>query len=55
MEWGILTGPVGTYNRQFFAADVIQAVSAGVGAVPSRDEPLIARPRREDAVLNTDA
>jgi Fic family protein len=55
VEWGVLTGPVGTYNRQFFAADVIQAVAAGVGAVPSRDEPLIARPRREDATPTMDA
>lgn len=39
-EWGILGGPIGTYNRQFIATDVWRAVTAPVGRVPDADEPL---------------
>lgn len=37
---GILDGPVGTYNRTFWARDVIRTISAPIGGVPSTDEPL---------------
>lgn len=36
----ILTGPIGTYNRQYLARDIWTAVVAGVGSVPDRDAPL---------------
>ncbi|MCL2464762.1 MAG: Fic family protein, partial [Micrococcales bacterium] len=40
VELGILAGPVGTYNRTFWANDVIRAISAPIGAVPGPGESL---------------
>jgi Fic family protein len=41
VELRILTGPFGTYNRQYIAEDIWRAVTARVGNVPDRDDPLI--------------
>ena len=40
VEWKILDGPFGTYNRQYIATDVWRAVTAPVGSVLDPDEPL---------------
>ncbi|MFM2720476.1 Fic family protein [Microbacterium mcarthurae (nom. nud.)] len=45
VEYDILTGPFGTYGRQYIAEDLFVAVTAPVGRVPSRDAP-IKRDRR---------
>jgi Fic family protein len=37
----ILRGPYGTYGRQYIADDIWRAVTAPVGGVPDRDEPLL--------------
>lgn len=39
---GILSGPIGTYNRRFIARDIWAAVTAPPGAVAERNAPLIA-------------
>lgn len=40
VEAGILTGPIGTYNRRFVAPDVIDAITAPASQVPTPDLPL---------------
>ncbi|PPH24822.1 Fic family protein [Rathayibacter toxicus] len=43
VELGILSGPYGTYGRQYIAWDMWEAVTAGVGQVADRDAPLRAQ------------
>jgi Fic family protein len=45
VDLGVLYGPYGTYNRQFIALDMWEAVTLPVGRVPDRDAPI----RRQDA------
>ena len=45
VELGILTGPFGTYGRQYLADDIWRVVTARVGHVPDRDAPI----RRDNA------
>ncbi|MFF2389128.1 Fic family protein [Agromyces sp. NPDC058104] len=40
VELGILSGPYGTYGRQYIADDIFLAVTAPPGRVPQPDEPL---------------
>nr|WP_286346855.1 Fic/DOC family N-terminal domain-containing protein [Frondihabitans sucicola] len=40
VEWGVLTPPIGTYNRQYRALDVLRAISAPVGSIPERSAAL---------------
>jgi Fic family protein len=40
IELGILSGPFGTYGRQYVASDIFDVVIAPVGRVPERDAPL---------------
>ncbi|WP_200811382.1 Fic family protein [Plantibacter flavus] len=40
VDLGILSGPYGTYGRQYIADDVFLAVTAPPGRVPARDDPL---------------
>lgn len=40
IELGILSGPYGTYGRQYIADDIFLAVTSPVGRVPDRDTPL---------------
>jgi Fic family protein len=40
VDLGILSGPFGTYGRQYVADDIYDAVTAPVGRVPERDAPL---------------
>lgn len=42
VDAGILSGPVGTYNRRFLALDVMRALTAPPGGVAAKDAPLIA-------------
>lgn len=41
VDLGILTGPLGSYNRQFLARDVFETIAAPMGAVRKPDEPLL--------------
>jgi hypothetical protein len=41
VELGILTGPFGSYARQYVASDILRAVMSPVGRVPSPSEPLL--------------
>ena len=43
VELGILSGPIGSYNRQFLARDIWLAITAPVGSVSDRDAPLMPR------------
>ena len=46
VELGVLSGPIGTYNRQFVAGDVWETLAAPMGRVREPDEPIIRdRPR----------
>jgi hypothetical protein len=40
VDLGILSGPYGSYGRQYIADDVFLAVTAPPGRVPARDDPL---------------
>ena len=40
VELGILSGPFGSYGRQYVADDIFTAVTAPVGRVPDREAPL---------------
>lgn len=44
LELRILSGPYGTYGRQYVADDLWRVVTAPVGAVPDRDAPLLHEP-----------
>lgn len=41
VEYGILSGPYGTYGRQYLAQDIFVAVTSPVGHVPGRDAPIL--------------
>jgi hypothetical protein len=41
IELNILSGPYGTYGRQYVADDVWQTLILPVGSVPERDAPLL--------------
>jgi Fic family protein len=41
VELGILSGPYGSYGRQYIADDIWRAVTAPVGRFPDRDTPLL--------------
>lgn len=40
VDLGSLSGPYGSYGRQYIADDVFHAVTAPPGRVPARDDPL---------------
>lgn len=40
VDLGVVRGPIGSYNRRFLAEDMWTAITAPVGGVPDRDEPL---------------
>lgn len=40
----ILSGPIGVYNRRFFAVDVLAAIVAPLGMVPTPDAPIAEAP-----------
>lgn len=43
VELGILSGPYGNYNRRFVAMDMLLALTAPAGNIPTRDEPLMGK------------
>jgi Fic family protein len=40
LNLGVLSGPIGTYNRRFVARDMLAAITAPMGGVPDPDEPI---------------
>ena len=46
VDLGILAGPYGTYNRRFVSMDMLLALTALSGDIPTRDEPLMGKDLR---------